>query len=245
MTRELDFQAARRSLDAVLESWMARHDRFRALEAGGGSMSHLDLHGAADLTVIDISAEQLARNTTAARKVLGDLHTYEFEPGSFDLICCWDVVEHLDDPGRVVASFARWIRPDGLILIAAPNPTSLSGLVTRLTPHWVHVFVYRHLFRNPDAGRPGGPPFRTHMRREMFPSRLARALEREGLDVRLLRPYESERYGEWLPRHAPWLRALFVAAVTAGRALTLGRWRPDHSDFFLVAHKPARVTART
>ena len=30
-------------------------------------------------------------------------------------------------------------------MIAAPNPTSLSGVVTKHTPHWFHIWYYRHV----------------------------------------------------------------------------------------------------
>ena len=40
---------------------------------------------------------------------------------------------------------ATSLKPGGMILIGAPNPRSLSGVVTKYSPHWFHVWFYRHI----------------------------------------------------------------------------------------------------
>jgi SAM-dependent methyltransferase len=46
----------------------------------------------------------------------------EFTPGQqFDLICCVDVLEHIDDDNRALASFARWLRPGGFLILHVPQ----------------------------------------------------------------------------------------------------------------------------
>lgn len=42
--------------------------------------------------------------------------------------------------------------PGGQIVVAAPNPYSVKGFVTRYTPHWFHVWYYRHVLHRPQAG---------------------------------------------------------------------------------------------
>src|ERR1700749_3598170 len=76
-------------------------DRFRGqtiriYEAGGGSVSYLppSLVEGADITVVDIDAEQLQENTYAKCKISGDIQLYEFPPESFELVVCYNVIEH-------------------------------------------------------------------------------------------------------------------------------------------------------
>ena len=49
-----------------------------------------------------------------------------------------------------------------MILIGAPNPRSLSGVVTKYSPHWFHVWFYRHIRGDAKAGLAGCAPFPTH-----------------------------------------------------------------------------------
>ena len=110
-------------------------------EAGGGSTSFLplDVLRRAHVTVVDIDENQIRSNDYAQEKILGDVQTYRFKPGSFDLVICYNVIEHLPDAEAALLGFCESLKQGGLILIGAPNPKSLSGIVTRYTPHWFHV----------------------------------------------------------------------------------------------------------
>ncbi|WP_168332599.1 methyltransferase domain-containing protein [Rhizobium anhuiense] len=52
-----------------------------------------------------------------------------FEQSSFDLITCFEVIEHLneDDQKRLLKNFRRILAPDGLLIVSTPNP-SITGL---------------------------------------------------------------------------------------------------------------------
>jgi SAM-dependent methyltransferase len=226
------------ALASLLGRWLAGRRGIAVLEAGGGSATHVSLPADSIVTVIDISEEQLARNDYAQVKIFGDLHEYEFPPSHFDLIVCWDVFEHLDDPGKVFTSFLRAVKPGGLIVIAAPNRESLRGTITRLTPHRFHVFVQRRIFGSRTAGLPGFPPFPTFMRREMAPSRLIEAAERHGFSLAHYCAYESI-VTQLLREEHPWIARAFDLVAAAGRLGTGGRWQPELSDFHLVLARPA------
>ena len=62
---------------------------------------------------------------------------------------------------RRCLGFCEALKQGGLILIGAPNPKSLSGVVTKYSPHWFHVWFYRHVRGEKQAGQPGQPPFPT------------------------------------------------------------------------------------
>jgi len=47
----------------------------------------------------------------------------------FDIVCCCDVLEHVDDVGQVLREAARTLKPGGLFLYDTVNRTFLSKLV--------------------------------------------------------------------------------------------------------------------
>jgi 2-polyprenyl-3-methyl-5-hydroxy-6-metoxy-1,4-benzoquinol methylase len=51
-----------------------------------------------------------------------------FEDGSFDLVYCCDVIEHVADPGRLVAESARVLRPGGTYLFDTITCSPVRGL---------------------------------------------------------------------------------------------------------------------
>ena len=52
-----------------------------------------------------------------------------FEDASFDAVCCCDVLEHVDDPARVLQEVARTLKPGGVFLYDTVNRTFRSKLV--------------------------------------------------------------------------------------------------------------------
>ena len=74
---------------------------------------------------------------------------------------CYNVIEHVPDVEAALLNFRESLKPNGMILIGAPNPRSLSGVVTKYSPHWFHVWFYRHVRGDKKAGLPGDAPFPT------------------------------------------------------------------------------------
>jgi SAM-dependent methyltransferase len=88
------------------------------------------------------------------------------EPASLDAITCWHVLEHVDDPDAAAARLAGWLRPEGVLLVGAPN---LASLQARLGgPRWYHLDLPRHRTHLTVAGlhallrRNGLTPLSTH-----------------------------------------------------------------------------------
>ncbi|MFP6673592.1 MAG: class I SAM-dependent methyltransferase [Pirellulaceae bacterium] len=44
----------------------------------------------------------------------------EIPEGAFDVVTCLDVLEHVPDPTKLVADMARYLRPDGMLIVHAP-----------------------------------------------------------------------------------------------------------------------------
>jgi SAM-dependent methyltransferase len=61
----------------------------------------------------------------------GTIDNHTFEPASFDLICLWDVLEHLTDPKAALRKVVRLLKPDGVVLLNYPDigtlPARLAG----------------------------------------------------------------------------------------------------------------------
>jgi SAM-dependent methyltransferase len=208
-------------------------------EAGGGSTSFLplDVLRRADVTVVDIDPEQLRNNDYAQTAILGDIQTYRFAPDSFDLVICYNVIEHLADVEAALEGFCAALKRGGLIVIGAPNPKSLSGMVTKYSPHWVHVWFYRHVRGERNAGRPGHPPFPTAFHPLVTPSRLEDFADGYGLDVIYRRDYESPRYPE-IRIKQPWLGALLDAAARVLNRLVGGKTDVRHGDYHMILRRP-------
>jgi SAM-dependent methyltransferase len=206
------------------------------LEAGCGSASYFDFGPRARVVGIDVSGRQLARHPELDERILGDIQTHRFEPDTFDIVVCWDVLEHLPQPQRAVANLAATLRPGGLLVLALPNVLSLKGLVTKFTPHRFHVWVYRHVFGLHDAGTDDHPPFPTRLRFSVAPASLRALAVRLGLEIAYYAPYESWSQQQVRRRvrltGAPW--AVLRLAV---RLLSLERVSLELTDYILVLRR--------
>jgi SAM-dependent methyltransferase len=207
-------------------------------EAGGGSTSFLpsDVLRCAQITVVDIDEEQLRNNDYAQNTILGDIQTYRFEPNSFDLVTCYNVIEHLPDVEAALTGFFHSLKPGGLVLIAAPNPKSLSGLVTKHTPHWFHVWFYRYVRGDKMAGQPGYPPFPTFFHPLVTLSKLETFAKRHGLRVIYRNEYESPRFPEMRTR-MPLLAAMLDAVATVMNFFVPEKADMRHGDYHVILQK--------
>jgi SAM-dependent methyltransferase len=231
--------ALREALAPILE----RGRRLTVLEAGCGSGSHLRFGEDAHIVGIDISAEQLERNPLLHERILGDLETYPLPRDTFDVIVCWDVLEHLRHPERALDNFLAALAAGGIIVLAMPHVYSVKGMLTKLSPHWFHVLIYRYIFRIPTAGQPGSVPFPTYLRLAIAPENVKRFAARHGLTVAYFALYESGYFREYRTKArltgGPW-----TAVRVATHLLTFGRLSADLTDYIIVLQKPATSAAR-
>jgi SAM-dependent methyltransferase len=212
--------------------------RLNVYEAGGGSTSFLppEMVRRSDITVVDIDEEQLRKNDYADKAILGDIQTYRFAPESFDLVTCYNVLEHVPDVEAALTGFFDSLKPGGMVLIAAPNPNSLSGVVTKYTPHWFHVWFYRHIRGDMDAGKPGQAPFPTCFHPLVSLSNLNAFAKTHGFEVIYRREYESPRFPEMRARK-PLFAALIDAAAAVINDLLLRKIDVRHGDYHVILRK--------
>lgn len=210
----------------------------RVLEAGCGARSHLTYPEATRVAGIDVFLPQLRRHAGPARLAQGDVTALPVQTSSVDVVVCWDVLEHVARPEQAVAEIARVLRPEGLAVLALPNILSLKGLVTRFTPWWFHVWVYRRVLGDQSAGTDTSDQFPTAMRFSLRPAALRRLAARHGLGVQALHLYEGPVPQHLRRRHrlADWLLG---AAGVGSRLLSAGRYDTTHSDMVVILTRQA------
>ena len=98
------------------------------------------LHG------IEMSAEgaKTAAERSQAQVFVGDILDAPFPRESFDAITCFDVLEHLYEPQRVMARVGEWLKPGGIFYVLVPNVDSVEARV--FGSYWHGLELPRHLF---------------------------------------------------------------------------------------------------
>ncbi len=115
----------------------------QVLDAGCGAgygSAVLAAAGALGVIGIDVSPEAVeaaAREHGAAAEFrAADLEDLPFEDASFDLVTCFEAIEHVADSDRALDELRRVLRPGGLLLISSPN----RGVYLPGNPWHVHEF---------------------------------------------------------------------------------------------------------
>ena len=229
---ELTFEDVLRGLQASVAEWLSENPTPRVLDAGCGGRMHLNLGADAYVVGIDVSAEQLERNATLSERILGDIQTVRLDPESFDLVVCWDVLEHLRYPRRALENLRQALRPGGLLIIGGPNTLSLKGLATWMTPFCVHRAWYRWSHRK----SPGIRPFKTYRRLAATPRRINTWTKRQQLITDYFVAYESPMQLEIRYRLGLTGR-LWSVIQKVVRLATRGRLDLTATDFMLVVRR--------
>lgn len=98
----------------------------RVLDVGSGEGYGTAMLAAARpevVTGIDIDEEAVghARESYGPMFERADATRLPFDDGSFDLVVCFETIEHLDDDKGAVRELRRVLADDGLLLISTPN----------------------------------------------------------------------------------------------------------------------------
>ena len=97
--------------------------------------------------------------------VVGDVETMElpFEAGSFDVVLCGDLIEHLRDPGSALTRLRPFLRPGGRLVLTTPNVANWAMRLSLLGGRWrytdrgildrthVHLFTRKALVETVEA----------------------------------------------------------------------------------------------
>lgn len=120
-----------------------------------------------------------ARVGDTVRLQAADLLDLPFADGEFQLVACFEVIEHVEDPLAVLDELRRVLTPDGLLAISSPNRNRSEGnhphhrhefepleLERELSSRWEQVRMLRQhdvvgsLVFDPTEAPPGSPALR-------------------------------------------------------------------------------------
>jgi SAM-dependent methyltransferase len=85
-----------------------------------------------------------AEAKSGARLFVGNILDAPFPTESFDVITCFDVLEHLYEPRQVMMKVADWLKPGGIFYVLVPNVDSAEARV--FGSYWHGLELPRHLF---------------------------------------------------------------------------------------------------
>ena len=104
--------------------------RLLEVGAGAGGLVRVALQRGWRVDATEVSASALARlRELGAHVVGGDVVDAGYAEGTFDLVACVEVVEHLPAPLATLTELCRVTRPGGLLLLTTPSFNGLSRRV--------------------------------------------------------------------------------------------------------------------
>jgi len=124
---------------------------------GGGILAEAAARKGAQVTGIDLSERALKiaqlhlleSRLPVSYELASPEHYAEAHRGSFDVVTCMEMLEHVPDPGRTVAACARLLKPGGQAFFSTINRNPKSYLfaiigaeyVLRLLPKGTHDYA--------------------------------------------------------------------------------------------------------
>jgi|SRR5271156_878025 len=112
--------------------------------SSGGFLSTMkgpawDLYG----VEMEESTAERARTSTGAKVFVGDAVEAPFLPASFDVITCFDVLEHVYSPRQFLAKSLEWLKPGGIFYAMMPNIASWEARL--FGAYWFGLELPRHI----------------------------------------------------------------------------------------------------
>lgn len=213
----------------------------RILEAGCGQKWDLKLGSTPYvLTGVDLDEKALNIRVNVVKdlheQIVGDLRSVQLSESAYDVIFSSYVLEHIPRAEAVLANFVRWVKQDGLMIIQVPDPHSVKGFVTRVTPHWFHIFYYRRIRGVKTAGMPGHGPYPTHYERVISRQGMREFCDRNGLKI------EAEFGCGWRQHGKGVVGTAIQVFQRTLSLLSLGTLSSDHDDLTFIIRKPARAS---
>jgi len=104
------------------------------LASGTGYGSSILARSARSLVSLDLESAHLG---SLAAGVCGDAQLLPFAEGSFDAVVCFEAVEHVRDPEKLVSEARRVLRGPSILMISTPDREIYSGRAKHQNPYHV------------------------------------------------------------------------------------------------------------
>lgn len=113
--------------------------------AGGAFLDAAKQYGY-DAYGMEPSADLVARGKARGLQIeQGTIESHGFSPGEFDMVCLWDVIEHLPDPKSALTELKKLLKPDGILLINFPDIGTWQARLAGKRFWWI-ISVHLHHF---------------------------------------------------------------------------------------------------
>lgn len=222
--------------ESFIDNLIGEKENLKVLEIGCGSVSHINLGKNTYIVGIDISAQQLERNSILQEKIVADIQEYELPQSEYDVIVAWWVFEHLSRPDLVLKNCQQALKPNGIIILVSPDPRALKGLITKFSPHWFHVLISRYVFGYIKAGVDEQGPFKTCLRESMSPQSIQKFAANNNLSVEYFQTYENY-WQEAMRKRYWWINIIWNSVKMVLENLTFGYIKVESTDYRFLLKK--------
>jgi SAM-dependent methyltransferase len=142
--RHWNFNASRR------DAWVAANARnaapgSRVLDAGAGPGRYRSLFSHCRYEAHDFALEPSTAGNYTELDYISDITAISAPDGTFDVVLCTEVLEHVPEPIEGIRELARLLRDGGTLLLTAPLGSHLHQqpfhFYGGFTPHWYRRFL--------------------------------------------------------------------------------------------------------
>jgi SAM-dependent methyltransferase len=128
---------------------LARRRRVLDIGCGTGYGSAELAHTAAAVTGVDISPEAIAQACSSyaapnLRFLAASATSIPFPDSSFDLITCFEVIEHIHDWPSLLKEARRLLSPGGQFIVSTPNKSYYAESRVQIGPNPFHVHEFEY-----------------------------------------------------------------------------------------------------
>jgi len=115
--------------------WMKNIRKYKAsgklLDVGCGQgfflacvEKYYDVYG---IDISEYAIREAKQRTTQVKLSVGDVTDLDYKNDYFDIVTCFDLLEHLPDPELALQEFYRILKKDGIVIIRVPNTDSIGA----------------------------------------------------------------------------------------------------------------------